>query len=68
MTFALASGFDNASRNLVDDLARSAILSPCSRKHKREGITMGNTINLKAADGHTLSAYVAGPRTGRRAS
>jgi carboxymethylenebutenolidase len=23
---------------------------------------MGNTINLKAADGHTLSAYVAGPR------
>jgi len=27
---------------------------------------MGSTINLKAADGHTLSAYVAGPMNGTK--
>jgi carboxymethylenebutenolidase len=44
----------------VDDLAHDGILGTADRAHNWEG-PMGNTINLKAADGFTLSAYTAGP-------
>jgi carboxymethylenebutenolidase len=42
------------------------MLSACDQAVQREKRHMGTTIGLKAADGHTLSAYLAGPVNGTK--
>jgi carboxymethylenebutenolidase len=49
----------------VDDLAHDGILRCLIRTHNG-GKQMGSTIDLKAADGFTLSAYTAGPTGGTK--
>src|SRR5579871_638336 len=51
-------------RTEVDEGARRVILD--ARKRGTRRITMGSTINLKSADGFTLTAYTAGPAGGTK--